>query len=159
MKEIELTKGKVAIVDDQDHSALNHFRWYAHRSGSKMYAATTAKNRSLVYMHRIILDAQPGYEVDHENGNGLDNRRCNLRLCRHADNLHNRGPQRNSKSHTKGVWWSERDKLWYAQIQSNGKRKGLGSFKTKGDAARAYNEAALQEHGAFALLNEIETTS
>lgn len=106
-------------------------------------------------MHRLILGLEHGdkREGDHEDGNGLDNRRsCNLRIATHQQNTHN---QRSLKgmSKFKGVRWHRRHKRWEARIRVNYKLLHIGSFVGEKDAARAYDRAALRHHGIFAKLN------
>src|SRR5665213_3111116 len=97
MREIQLTKGKIALVDDADYEYLSQFKWQAHRRGGKTYYAKTDIGRRSVGMHQLVMDAGD-LEVDHRDGNGLDNRRSNLRLATHSQNQCNRGLQRNSTS-------------------------------------------------------------
>lgn len=107
------------------------------------------KKKRLVAMHVAIL----GMEGDHISRNTLDNRRGNLRPCTNAENSKNRNLNRNNKSGFKGVYWHERRQRWMAQICADGKQIDLGRFKTKEEAARAYNEAANRLHGDFASPN------
>lgn len=125
--------GKVrnwAIVDDEDYAIINSFRWHAKDGKYTVYARSKA-----FYMHRVILKAPPGnLVVDHINGNGLDNRKKNLRLCTIGENNNNRhSKNKNNSSGFRGVWWSKHDNAWRATA----KRIHLGSFKTKADAAKA----------------------
>ncbi len=155
MREIELTQGKVALVDDEDYAELSKHKWHAAKIGKRWYASRNVGKRPYrrqVYMHRQILNPPPGFECDHINGNGLDNRRCNLRVCTHSQNLQN---QRigGGASEFKGVHWYKRDKIWHAQIKHSGKRHHLGVFTDETDAARAYDTAAREHFGNFARLN------
>ncbi len=104
-------------------------------------------------MHRVIKGAKAGQSVDHVNGNGLDNRRSNLRLCAHAENLRNRKIHKNNKSGFKGVRKRKESSLWRAEIRSNHKFYFLGNFHSAEEAAHAYDAAALKLHGEFARLN------
>jgi hypothetical protein len=94
-------------------------------------------------------------DTDHINGDGLDNRRDNLRVCNCAQNQRNRGKQNNNQSGLKGVSWHKKGKKWITQLKLNKKNIYLGLFKNKERAAVAYNEAATKYHGEFARLNEI----
>lgn len=159
MKEIPLTQGKVALVDDADAAIVAPYKWYASRHRGTFYARTDTGGRLVrrrLAMHRVILGlgAGDGREVDHINGNGLDNRRANLRICTHAENLRNRGPQRNNRSGYKGVSLHP-DGKWTAHISINGSRnvRYLGLFSTPEDAARAYDAAARDLFGEYARLN------
>ncbi len=153
MIEIPLSKrgknrGKhVAIVDDEDKDLLSEY-W---RFSANKYAA----NRVLGYMHRVILGRilpQPladGVKVDHINGNGLDNRRENLRVASHSQNLHNRGANKNNPTGLKGAYL-RRDGKYFSSIMVNRKNIYLGSFDTKEEAHEAYCKAADELHKDFA---------
>ena len=103
-------------------------------------------------MHRIIMEAETGQEVDHINGDKLDNRKDNLRFCTHQQNMVNWNNKR-GKSKYRGVSWCKRDKKWKAQIQSHSKNRLIGRFREEEEAAKAYNIEAKKEFGNFALLN------
>ena len=157
-RRIQLSLGKEAIVDEEDYSRLIAMgSWYAKMShaGSRTLYAARKKNgaRSLVYMHRVILNAPSHLQVDHINGNGLDNRKSNIRLCAQADNLRNRGANKHSSSKFKGVVWDKQHNKWRAQIGSKGKTLFLGCFEDQAKAARAYDAQARELHGDFAKLN------
>ncbi len=160
MKQIKLTQDKVALVDDEDFETLNKYKWHYSRY-SPHFENGYAKRRNpngkpaLIRMQHMILPLKKGYMVDHKNGNGLDNRRENLRLVTKSQNMMNCGLQRNNKSGYKGVCWHESNKKWRAQIFVNGRQYFLGLFKNKKDAARAYNDAAPHYHGEYAYLNKI----
>ena len=163
MKEIQLTKGKVAIVDDADYERVMALgKWCC--VGTDGYAGRTMRlgkkngkwiKRHLA-MHRFIMNCPEGSQVDHINGDIMDNRKSNLRICSHSDNMKNRSLYKNNSSGYKGVYLHKAAKKWAASIRINkGKRKHLGLFDDCIEAARAYNEAALIHHGEFARLNEI----
>ncbi len=154
MKTIPLTQGKVAIVDDEDYEELSKYNWSALRGGSGVYYARRKKDKKMLIMHRIILNAKYGEMVDHINHNGLDNRKENLRICTNSQNQMNR--KRNiGVSKYKGVHWSKHSNKWRARITKNGKNAHLGLFGSEKDAARAYNKKATILFGEFALLNDI----
>lgn len=155
-KEIVLSQGKVAIVDDADYEWLSRWKWCASRVPHTCYAIRSVgrgKTQKRTYMHRAILDAPPELWVDHINADGLDNRRANLRLCTRAENNRNRRKHRDTASRFKGIVPSYGK--WIAQIKVNGKRFQLGRFVDEKSAARAYNEAAIRLHGEFAILNDL----
>jgi len=154
--EVELSQGKTAIVSDQDYDRVSRYTWHTFRIHRTWYVATNGINGKRTYLHRFIMQANPGAEVDHINGNGLDNRRCNLRLCTHAQNLANqRHQQRKTSSPHKGVTWCKKGRVWLAQIKANQKHYNLGSYDSEEDAARAYNRAANEYFGEYARLNDV----
>lgn len=112
------------------------------------------KTRKKEMLHRAIMKAKKGEQVDHINGNTLDNRKENLRICTHAENIRNRNQRKNSNTKYKGVFKS--GKKWGASIGYENERYYLGVFKTQEEAAIAYNKAALKYHGEFALLNTVK---
>lgn len=107
-------------------------------------------------MHRLILSLKSGEICDHINGDKLDNRKKNLRVCTSSQNLANRGSQKNSRSGIKGVTFYVRTGKWAANIAFNRKQTFLGYFLSKEEAASAYNQAAIEHHGEFARLNKIK---
>jgi hypothetical protein len=160
MKTIQLTQGQVALVDDADFEALNAFKWCAARNnGGRYYAVRSVydahgKKTGQTTMHRHITGATTGRDVDHENGDGLDNQRHNLRLCSEAQNAFNKRKCRTRvcKSPFKGVR-PTRGGRYNARITFQGRLMGLGVFTEEIDAARAYDAAATRYHGQFANIN------
>mgnify|MGYP001561659861 CR=1 FL=1 len=153
MKEIPLTQGKVAIVDDSDFERLSQFKWHAQKSGNTFYADryNLYDKPRAIRMHREIMNAPKGTQVDHKNGNGLDNRKGNLRLATHQQNMFNQVKSRNdNKLGIKGVHWSKAKKKFVAQIKANGKKIHLGYFNVMGDADSAYRKAEEKYFGEFA---------
>lgn len=150
MKEIPLTRGYVALVDDEDFAYLSQFKWHAHLTRTKVYARRREGRGpgTAFYMHKEILKAD---EVDHQDGDGLNNRRLNLRDASHSQNMYNRAAKRGSSSTFKGVHFYKRYQNWTAQCGG----KHLGYFATEKEAARAYNEIAAKLYGEFAKLNEV----
>lgn len=140
--------GKFAIADDEDASLLQGKKWYVH---NKKYAATTVYEgggRSrILFMHNLILGSKG---IDHVNGNGLDNRRSNLRVCTHSQNMMNISRHKDNKSGYKGVSWCKLNKRWKAQITINGKNTYLGLFATPEEAHKIYALKATQNHKEFA---------
>lgn len=163
MKEIQLTQGKVALVDDKDFEALNQFKWTACKGKNIWYAQRKLSiknkrgNRIKVKMHREILGLGTTEEddimVDHKDHNGLNNQRDNLRPATPQQNMANARNRVGCISNFKGVTF--RGTTWVARIGVGRKRLYLGSFKTEVDAALAYNEAAKKHFGDFAHLNSI----
>ena len=159
MKQIELTQGKVALVDDADYDWLNQWKWCAHKTKKGFYAVRgfrLKKNkRSLISMHRQILGLKRGdkRQGDHINHNKLDNRRNNIRICTQSQNNMNQKPGRNLTSPFKGITWSKLYRRWIAHLTINKETKSLGYFIQEKDAARAYDEAAKKYFGDFAHLN------
>ena len=153
MKEITLTQGKVSLVDEEDFEKLNQFKWCA-TSGRIAYATRAVRineKHSIVYMHREILNSKKGVQVDHINGNGLDNRKENLRPCTHAQNMCNRtNAHKNNKLGIKGVSWDKNMKKFRAQLWIGNKRIHLGFYNVMGDADSAYRIAEEKYFGEFA---------
>lgn len=159
MKLIPLTQGQFAKVDDDDYESLSRWKWTAKlRSNGKGFVAKRNSKKGglqkVVYMSRQILDAAPGFDVDHINHDTLDNRRENLRIATHRQNLLNKGPRANNKSGFKGVCRAR--KKWRAEIAIDGERIRLGHFDTPELAHAAYVEAAKKYHGAFAFTGGAE---
>lgn len=154
---IELTQGFVAIVDDDDAGLVERYRWKVLKAAGHFYACRSTR-KATILMHRAILGAPPELWVDHRNGNGLDNRRSNLRLATARQNTVNRR-KTSGFSSFKGVYWNKERSLWQAQIgdgaTSEGRQKViyLGRFESEEAAARAYDAKALEMHGEFANLN------
>ena len=153
MKEIPLTQGKVAIVDDEDFEKLNQYKWCAHWNGHHWYATRSVKKNGksiMIYMHREIINAPKGIPVDHRDGNGLDNCKENLRLCTQQENCRNRKFNKNNKFGIKGVSWNRNTGKFRATIQADGKQIHLGLFNVLGDADSAYRIAEEKYFGEFA---------
>jgi hypothetical protein len=154
LKEIELTRGKSAIVDDEWYPYLNQFNWQARydRTTGKWYAARQV-HRKFIYMHREILNAPDGLHGDHINGDTLDNRRSNLRLATSAQNAWNRDKYKNNTTGYKGVTYDKGRGKARAQITVHGKHRHLGWFDDPREAALAYDQAARQYHGPYGCTN------
>lgn len=159
-RRIALTRGEYAIVDHEDYIRLSQFKWQCttNARGYK-YAVRTEilpnGSRRCIRMHREILDLTPNdlMDADHVNGDGLDNRRCNLRLATRSQNCanSNRNP---GIAGFRGVRPSGGNRNpWRAQISDGGKMKHLGVFSTAKEAALAYDGAAKERYGKFAVLN------
>jgi hypothetical protein len=156
--EVPLTRGLVAIVDDEDaHLVLPH-KWMASRSDpARSWRASrrvTVEGREItLWMHQVIVGVRewPRIEIDHRDGNGLNNTRANLRIATPSQNRANRSFPPNPVSGLRGV--HPLRGRWKAHIRSNGKQRNLGMFDTKEEAAKAYDAAALDAFGEFARLN------
>lgn len=163
---VPISRGLRAIVDVFDLPLVNTFRWHAHRAKRTSYArgfrVGSSGQRIQIYMHRLLMN--PGVaEVDHRNGDGLDNRRENLRVCTRAQNSSNQRKQLNRTSPFKGVVRKRRAWgrfAWISQIKDGGKHRYLGTFASELEAARAYNDCARNLFGEFSNLNlEASVTS
>jgi len=153
MKMIKLTRGHSTMVDDEDFELVSKSKWYCGNG----YAVREHKGKMLL-LHRFLMGLAPGdgIHVDHINGNPLDNRRVNLRVCSNAENIRNRRKNANSTSGYKGVCLDKRSNgktPWRARVKNDGKIHHIGYFATAEAAALAYDTAARELHGEFALLN------
>lgn len=158
MKKIPLTQGKFALVDDADFDWLSQWGWHATtKKNSHIFYASRIERRSgkqgTVLMHREILTLTGAPEVDHRDGDGLNNRRKNLRPATHQQNLANQRIRKGGTSRFKGVCWSERYNKWRVTIKKNYRQLYLGRFSDEIEAARAYDAAALKHFGEFARIN------
>lgn len=150
--EIPLTRGMTALIDKEDIALVSQYRWYAHRGTRTWYARTDVggrKTKRRIYMHRLILDAHGTAQADHRNGNGLDNRRCNLRLASALQNCVNRPANFNSVSPFKGVSFDRSRNKWIAQITIHGRHFNLGRLDDEFSAAARYDVIASLVHGDF----------
>jgi len=159
MKKIKLTQGKYAIVDDWNYEWLNRYKWCAYLNGYSWYAMRAiitrqGKHRN-IHMHRQILrlSYKDSKQVDHINRDGLDNRRCNIRICSVSQNLQNRKGW--GLSQYKGVSWFSPRRKWRARIQVNEKTLYLGYYSDEIEAAKVYNQAATKHFGKNAFVNKI----
>jgi hypothetical protein len=147
MKTINLTQGKVALVDDDAPSWVFEVNWCASRAGGTYYAARSIRRedgkRTMQYIHRVLLDAKLGEQIDHIDGNGLNNQLSNLRIFSNAQNLRAFNLHRtNNKSGFRGVSWFKRDKKWEAKIRHDGVKLHIGYFNSPEEAAKARDEKA-----------------
>ena len=164
-KKIPLTQGKFAIVDDKDYKKVSQYKWQYCLVGKNRDRGCVMwrgwqkerKRKQTIIMSRLIMDAPKGRVVDHKNGNTLDNRRGNLRICTNQQNLFNQKLRRLKyrSSQYKGVSYFKRVKKWTAQICFNCKSIHLGYFDIEKEAAIAYNKAAAKYFGEFARLNNV----
>jgi len=159
MEEIQLTQNKVVLVDDDDFPRLSQHKWFAHYclSTKDYYAVRNGSRklskRTLIWMHREIMKATKGQEIDHINGNRLNNSKSNLRFCNHTQNMQNKQRKGIFSSQYKGVCWHKNHKIWEAKITYYKKQINLGYFKDEIQAAKAYDKKAKELFGEFACLN------
>ena len=156
MKEIKLTRGKLALVDDGDYERVSSFKWYALSGKHTFYAARTGRlgESHTHLMHRDILGPGVVSEVDHKNGNGLDNRRDNIRPATDAENSRGfRVKSPKATSRFRGVYFYKRTGKWVARLSTNGECICLGYHHVEEEAARAYDRCAIAVFKEFANLN------
>jgi hypothetical protein len=161
--QIPLTKGQCATIDEEDLPLLGHYKWQAEQTSmGDFYAVRTGWTPEgtsyRIAMHRVIAGALDGEEVDHEDGDKLNNTRRNLRRCTHAQNRRNRPTRRDNTSGYKGVHFNPKRVAhpWQTSIGTGDAREYLGCYETAEEAADAYNRAAIAKHGEFARLNVID---
>lgn len=153
MKLIRLSKGKIAKVDDEDYEWLMQWKWSFDGKYAQRYFCET-KNMK---MHRQIMDAKDGEQVDHINQDKLDNRRANLRLCTDTENKRNSPLRKDNTSGYKGVYFEKSKRKWHTHIAINGKIIYLGLYETAEEGARVYDDAARKYFGEFASPNFRDT--
>lgn len=155
MKEIKLTQGKVALVDDADFEILSKHKWYAHNKNG-WYAVRTVYGENgkttKELMHRLLINVPKGLQTDHIDGDGLNNQRKNLRICTNSQNQKNKTAYKTNTSGFKGVCWKKAMNKWAAKITSDNKTIHLGYFSDKVEAANAYNVASKIYHREFSRL-------
>jgi hypothetical protein len=157
MKTIPLSQGKVALVDDEDFERISTYRWNLLRCRNIMYAQCHLTDRT-VLMHRLVMNAPKGMNVDHRDQDGLNNQKSNLRVCTHTQNLQHMAKKITARSGFKGVHCNPAKypiNPWCARIQVIGKRLELGQYPSAELAASAYNNAAVKHFGQYASLNTL----
>lgn len=160
MKKIQIQNAKkeeiFAIVSDEDYEKISKYKWHLHTKGYAMRIATKADGEKIgktILMHREIMNF-PEMQIDHADGNKLNNTRENLRECTQKENCQNRKARENTSSKYKGV--VKVNQKWRARICISGKIHHIGYFETEEAAAKSYNQKAKENFGEFALLNKIE---
>ncbi|MCY0913237.1 HNH endonuclease [Massilia antarctica] len=143
--------GHTVTVDESTRVLVTQYRWGVEANARQVLGMVNGKQLSL---HRFLMNEPKGLEVDHINGDPLDNRLCNLRICTHAENMRNRKMHKNNKCGAKGVYMDHRKRLnpYRAEIKVDGRKITLGAFATVDAAAQAYRVASKQYHGEFARL-------
>lgn len=153
--QIELTQGKYAIVDKEDFERVSSIKWCFNKSGYAIaHKKGSGKKGQNISMHRFIMNTPKGMDTDHINGNGLDNRKENLRICTHQENIQNQQIQNINKSSIyKGVSFRKDIKKWSTKLQVKNRQIVIGVFPTERSAAMAYDIWAKDLFGSFAKLN------
>ncbi len=148
------------LIDDEDYDKIKHFVWNAKLSGNgKFYIQHVSKGPRPIqksktfYLHRLIMGSPKGFDIDHINGNPLDNRKENLRICTRSQNTMNSGKPKTNTSGYKGVHLSKKHGSYAAAITVNKKIIYLGSFKTAEEAYEVYKAASVKYHGEFSRLD------
>ena len=163
-RRIPLTQGKYAIVDPEDFQRLNKYKWHVVWGSMTYYASRNSrigKKRIAIKMHREIIDPPEPLVVDHINHKGFDNRRANLRPATRAQNAMNKSIVATSSGSSKyrGVSWHKNIKKWHALIGVKHKSITIGYFDNEIEAAKAYDKAAKEYYGEFAVLNSPEKST
>lgn len=155
VKEIQLTRGKVTLVDDEDYEHLMQWKWHfnGHRYAVRRPSNINGKIQKLIFMHRIILNTPDDLYTDHIDCNGLNNQKNNLRIVTKSQNGMNQKASKGGASKYKGVNFCKRKNKWRARLKINQKSIFLGYYNMEDDAAKAYNERALSVFEDFAKLN------
>lgn len=159
VRKLILTKGKTAIIDAEDFNRLDKWKWSYKNNGYAVRRQHLGMKEGkqiakMVMLHREIINVPNGMVIDHINGNGLDNRKVNLRICTHQQNAQNSKKRKGKRSKYKGVSWFGRKGKWFSRIKVNGKQVCLGYYYDEMGAGCAYDAAAKKYFGQFAKLNK-----
>jgi hypothetical protein len=149
---VTLTKGFGAIIDAEDVDIVISYNWQTGGNERCRYAQRGIRfqgSRSTQMMHRLIMPTSAGLMIDHIDGNGLNNKKSNLRIVNNAQNQMNQSMRSNNRSGFKGVSFASGSKKWKAQIEHNGSVEYLGLFQSAQLASAAYEAAAAELHGEF----------
>lgn len=149
---VPLTKGYEAVIDAADVPLIAGVCWTAAEDGNTVYAYRRSKADGLVRMHRLLTGADRSLDVDHRDGDGLNNRRANLRTATRSQNISNMRITARNTSGYKGVYWHVKSEKWCANIRVSGKLHYLGTHPTIEAAAEAYAKASAELHGEFGRL-------
>ena len=161
MKEIPLTRGYVALVDDEDYERVSAFKWHTliiyrkDKTIANTYAVRTPSKQRSMLLHRFVLNALDSpLNVDHHpDPSGLNCRKTNLRLATSRQNSQNRRESTSNRAGMKGVTWRKDHAKWVAYIVVNGKRKYLGEFDDREEAGKAYDSSCIEHFGTFGKTN------
>jgi hypothetical protein len=151
---VPLTKGQYALVDFEDYELVREEKWYVCSKSSNTFYAERQEEGKTLSMGRLILDAEPGEIVDHINGNGLDNRKCNLRIVTKSQNGANMRLHKINSSGFKGVHWDKKNKKWKVELMVDCKRIWVGRFNDLSQAIKAYNDTAKTYFGEYSRTHE-----
>lgn len=154
-KSIPLTQGKFAIVDDGDYEWLSQWKWFYNNGYAGRRTSKFIGKQKTIKMHSAVMNTPDGMSTDHANGNTLDNRRSNLRICNTSENAMNLRTPNDNTSGYKGVSWHKATGKWQVKIGFQKSVIYIGEYNNVTDAALAYNEAARKYFGDFARLNEV----
>lgn len=154
MKLIPLSKGEYGRVDDEDFERLNQHKWFISANGYAVRNREDWKtNPGLIRMHRVIMNTPEGLDTDHRNGNKLDNRKRNLRICTRSQNNANIRKYKNKSSTYKGVCWDKSRKKWLVSLKQGYNQIHIGRFDSEIHAAMAYDIWAKDLFGEFSYTN------
>lgn len=138
------------IIDLDDVDKVKNIKWHVSNNRDKNFYVDTNMNIPEKRLHRLIMNCPKEFIIDHINGNPLDNRKCNLRICTNQQNICNCDIPKNNKSGCKGVYWSKQYKVWIAQVTINNKTKRIGQSTNYEDAVKMRIEAAKKYYGEYA---------
>ena len=141
-------KGYTIKIDKDDFHFVDGIKWCTNKNGNKIYFEKRINNK-IKYLHRMIMDCPRGFEVDHKNGDTLDNRKCNLRICKPCENRKNAIHHKNNTSGYKGVSIHKQTGKWIAQISHDRKHISLGLYDSKENAYKAYCAGSRKYHGEY----------
>ncbi len=157
MKQIKLGNGLFSLIDDRDLISVSKFNWYTSESKKGKFYVKRLESPQ-IYLHRFLMDSPEGKQIDHINGNRLDNRKSNLRMVSQTQNNYNSIKRIGTTSKFKGVFYDKsgkRIKRWTTQGRILGKKTFLGRYLTQEEAAKTYDTFALKHYGEFAKTNFI----